>query len=105
MCRLLVLHRGIRAAVNFHQKETRRIVTLLQHIEARDSRLAYAVAGIFDGGFAESVNKLGLHVDMNVDDEHRFISPCRGNTASPIPPSPAAVLNLRYSHMLCRGRV
>ena len=62
---------GVWRAVDLLQNEVRRIILLLQDVEADDTRLLDAVPGILEGGGPEVGEGLGLHLDVDVDDEHR----------------------------------
>ena len=61
---------GFGCAVNFDEHETRRVVLLLANIETRDAGFLGAVPGIVESGLPEGVDRIGLHANMNVDDEH-----------------------------------
>lgn len=46
------------------------VVIVLEDVEAGDARLLHAVARVFDGGGFEGVDRGGVDVDVDVDDEH-----------------------------------
>jgi len=60
---------GLRA-VDFHQRKARRVVALLEHVEARDARLPGGVARIVERGRLEGFDLVGFDVGENVNDVH-----------------------------------
>ena len=70
MRRLFVRGVGGGIAINFDEHEARRIVGLLDDIEAADARLQQAQARVEERGGFESRDAIRLHMNMNVDDEH-----------------------------------
>src|SRR5579883_2679214 len=72
MARFFVLRRRFRVAVRFHQQETRRVILLLQNIEARDARFADACLRVGQRRFLECLDELSLHMDLHLDNEHGF---------------------------------
>jgi hypothetical protein len=67
---LLVPRRIVRRAVQLDQQKPRRVVVLLDDVEAHDAGLLHAVARILERRGGEGVHGIGLHVDEDVDDEH-----------------------------------
>ncbi len=66
----LVLARGGLITIDLDQKESRRVIVLLDHIEAGDARLAHAVTRILDRCLAKGLDGIRLDLDMNKNDEH-----------------------------------
>jgi aspartyl-tRNA(Asn)/glutamyl-tRNA(Gln) amidotransferase subunit B len=62
--------RAVERALDYEAQ--RRARALLDNIESCDAWLPDALAGILDAGLAESLHGLGLHMNMNVNDEHGF---------------------------------
>jgi hypothetical protein len=48
----------------------RRLVRLLDDIEARHTGFLNALTGVLDGGFLEGLDAVGFHVNMNMHDQH-----------------------------------
>ena len=70
MFRFLVCRGSVRIPINLHQHKARGIISLLDHVEARDARLLTARAGVGECGFLEGVHKFRFHADMNMNDKH-----------------------------------
>ena len=59
-------------AINFDEYKASRIVLLLNHIEAGDAGLFYALASVGQRDAFKILDALRLHVNVDVDDEHFF---------------------------------
>ena len=70
MASFLMLSGCFGGAVHLNEYESRRVIRLLDDIEPRDTRLLHAVARVLEAGVAKRLDKLGLHVNMNMDDQH-----------------------------------
>ena len=57
-------------AIHLDQDKTAWVISLLDHIRPGDAGFPNAVAGIFNGCFAESLNELRFDVNMDMDNEH-----------------------------------
>lgn len=66
----LVLGWRVRGPVNLDEHEARRVVLLLDDVEAGDAGFLDAVAGVVERGGLEGCDAISLHVDVDVDDEH-----------------------------------
>lgn len=64
----LVLGGRIVSPINLDQHEARRIILLLEDIEARDTRFAEAGFGVLKRGRFETFDTFRFHMDVNVDD-------------------------------------
>ena len=73
--RLLVGRRGLGGAVDLDQQEPGGVVLLLEHVEPGDARLLQAVPRVLDAGGLEGLDPVGLHLDVDVDDQHGMVSP------------------------------
>lgn len=62
--------RRVGIAINLNEREVRRIVRLLQHIEACDARLLYAIARVVERGGEKGVDVFGEDVDEDLDGQH-----------------------------------
>ena len=71
-CVLVGRGRGL-VAVNFDEDETRGLILLLNDVESGDAWFLHALLGVFDCGMAKSLDRSGLHVDMDMNDEHSFL--------------------------------
>ena len=58
--RLFALGGGFDGAIDLDQDEARRVVDLLDHVEAGDARLLHAVTAVFDGRLAKRLDNSGL---------------------------------------------
>jgi hypothetical protein len=63
---------GIRGTVRLDEYEARGIIHLLDYIESCDPGLTDAVAGVFDRGLLEGINRFGFDADIYVDYQHDF---------------------------------
>ena len=70
MGRFPVGRMGFGRPVDLDQLETRRIVLLLEHVEAGDSRLAPAGLGVGPGGRLERFDAIGLNMNVDLEDMH-----------------------------------
>jgi hypothetical protein len=61
---------GVRIPINFHQHKARRLILLLDDVEARDARFFQARARIGERHLFESLHTLRLDMNMNVNNEH-----------------------------------
>jgi hypothetical protein len=59
---------GVFVSVDFDQNEPVRIIQSLNDIKTRDAGFSNARLSILDGGFTERLDKLGFHVDVNMND-------------------------------------
>lgn len=73
MRRLFVSRWSVGIPINLNQQETRRVVRLLQHVESRNPGFRDAVPCILDAGRSKGTDELRLHVDMDMNDQHRCI--------------------------------
>ena len=61
---------GLGRAVDLDQLEPRRIVFLLDDVEASDAGLLHAGAGVGETGLAEEVDSAGYDAHVDVNDHH-----------------------------------
>src|ERR1041385_207375 len=66
----LVLHGRLGVAVDLVEHETRRVLLLLEKIEARDSRLLRALGRVDPGGGDKCIDEFRLDVSLNDENEH-----------------------------------
>src|SRR6266540_2540056 len=66
----LVPGRRLCIAIDLDEHKPRRITGLLHEVEAGNAGFVDALASIFDGRPLEGFDAFGLHVDMDVDDQH-----------------------------------
>src|ERR1035438_5740080 len=66
----LVRGGGIRIPINFHQHKARRVILLLDGVEARDARFFQALARIGECRLFESLNALRLDMDLDMNNKH-----------------------------------
>ena len=66
----LVRGGGIRIPINFHQHKARRVILLLDDVEARDARLFQAFPRVGEHRLFESFDALRFDMNMNVNNEH-----------------------------------
>ena len=57
-------------AIGFDQDESRRIILLLDDVEARDSRFFDTLAGVGERRLFEGFNVFRLETNLNVNDKH-----------------------------------
>ena len=57
-------------AIGFDQHKSRRIVLVLKHIKARNTRFLNTGAGIRYRGLSEGINVLRFQVNVDVYDQH-----------------------------------
>jgi tetratricopeptide (TPR) repeat protein len=70
MLRFLVRGGGIRIPINFHQHKPRRVVLLLDDVEARHARLFQTHTGVGERRLFKSLNALQLDMNMDMNNEH-----------------------------------
>jgi hypothetical protein len=70
----LVRGGSLGSAIALHQREARGIVSLLDNIETRDTRLLHAVPGILDRSPEKRRDAIRLHMDVDVHNQHRLTS-------------------------------
>ena len=63
--------RVVGGAIDLHQHKARRIILLLDHVEADDTRLLHTMLRVIKRGSCEGLNSIGLDMDKDVDDEHK----------------------------------
>jgi putative Mg2+ transporter-C (MgtC) family protein len=100
MGRLFVGRGGAFIPVNLHQDKARGVILLLRDVEPGDARLLHALPGILDGRMAKSLDRLGLHVDMDMNNEHSLRAPDLGVRGMP---EARATCNLGLSRCLPEG--
>ena len=84
MACFLVRGSGIRIVIHFHQHKARRVILLLDGIEARDARFFQALARIGERRLFEGCNTLRLDMNMNVNNEHgcdEYAKPAKSSSA------------------------
>jgi len=70
MLRFLVRGGGVRIPINFHQHKTRRVILLLDDIEAHDARLFQAFPRIGERRLFEGFRALRFDVNMDMNHKH-----------------------------------
>ena len=70
MFRLFVRRRGVGVAIHLHEDEVRRVILLLDDVEARHARLLPARARVGKRRLFEGLNVFRFDVNMNVDHKH-----------------------------------
>jgi hypothetical protein len=68
-----MLRTSIRTSIHFNEHELRRIRCVLNHIEARYSRLANAILRIFYCRLPERFDRLRFNLYVHVNDLHRSV--------------------------------
>ena len=68
---LLVARRVVGSAIDLQQHKARRVILLLDHIEADDARLLHAMLRVIERSSFEGLDSVGLDMDEDVDDEHK----------------------------------
>src|SRR5208282_5495961 len=70
MLRFLVRGGGLGVPINLHQHEPRRIVLLLQNVEAQDTRLQQTQARVEARRLRERLHRIRFDMNMNLDHKH-----------------------------------
>src|SRR5262245_41494068 len=91
-------------AVRFHEHEMRRVVSVLQEIEADYAGLFPAVAGVLDSGLAECVDMLALDVNIHEENQHELhYADCRVVSVKDYLPGPRGSVLDRAPWLAPRG--
>ena len=70
MFRFLVRRRGVGVAIHLHEHEARRVILLLDDIEARHARLFQTFLRVGERGLFEGLKVFRFDMNVNVNHKH-----------------------------------